>query len=176
MNAQKFCLYLASLWGQLHVTMVDIPKVYYSINPTTRAYQGRVLAFIGDQRVTKEPNPVCIPMTKTWEWYLGNAVTNFAAFEDHFDIKAIFSTLWIPAVGEDTSGAIQVPHLLAIPNNFVDLLCTQGKAITPHKVLMMVDNFILSSLHPAGPQWECVWKWCLVAGQSGANRKSKGLP
>jgi hypothetical protein len=63
--------------------------------------------------------------------------------------------------------------VLAIPNVLVDLLCTQGIAITPHEVLMMVDNFIVSSLHPAGPQWECIWKWCLVAGQSGANKKSK---
>jgi hypothetical protein len=37
----------------------------------------------------------------------------------------------------------------------------------------MVDDFIISSPYPAGPQWECIWKWCLVAGQSGANGKSK---
>jgi hypothetical protein len=48
-----------------------------------------------------------------------------------------------------------------------------GPAITPLDVLLIVDNFILSILHPPGPQWDCVWKWCLVAGQSGANRKSK---
>ena len=37
---------------------------------------------------------------------------------------------------------------------------------------MMVDDFIASSLHPTGQQWECVCKWCLVAGQSGANGKN----
>jgi hypothetical protein len=84
--------------------------------------------------------------------FFGNAVTNFAAFEDHFAVEASLNTLWMPVVGEDTSGAIQVPHLLAIPNVLVDLLCTQGSAITPHKVLMMADDFIFSSLRPAGPQ------------------------
>jgi hypothetical protein len=99
--------------------------------------------------------------------------TNFAAFKDHFAVKASCSTLWTLVLGEDTSGAIQVPHLLAIPNVLVDLLCTEGTAIMPHEVLMTVDDFILSSPHPPGPQWECVWKWCLMAGQSGANGKNK---
>jgi hypothetical protein len=153
--------------------MILTPRVYYSINPATSAYQGRVLAFIGDQRAMKEPNPVCMPITKTWEWFLGNAVTNFAAFKDQFAVKASRNNLWTPVAGEDTSGATQVPHLLAIPNILVDLLCTQGTAIMPHEVLMTVDDFIGSSPHFAGPQWECIWKWCLVAGQSGANRKSK---
>jgi hypothetical protein len=88
-------------------------------------------------------------------------------------VKASSDTLWMPVAGEDTSGAIQVPHLLAILNVLVDLLCTQGTIITPHNVLMMIDDFTLSSPHPAGPQWECVWKWYLVAGQSGANENSK---
>ncbi len=79
----------------------------------------------------------------------------------------------MPVAGEDTSGAIQVPHLLAIPNVLLELLHTQGTAIAPHKVLMTVDNFIASSPHPTGQQWECVCKWCLMVGQSGANKKSK---
>jgi hypothetical protein len=161
------------LGGQPHVTLVQTPGVYYFTKLARSAYQGCKLAFIGDQRAKKEPNPVCMPTTKTLKWYLGNAVTNFMAFEDHFAIKASSGTLWMPVAGEDTSGAIQVPHLLALLNVLVDLLRTQGTTIMPHDVLMMVDNFILTSPHPVGPQWEGVWKWCLVAGQSGANRKSK---
>jgi hypothetical protein len=161
------------LGGQPHVTMIHTPGAYYSINPAMSTYQGRVLAFIRDQRATKEPNPVCMPTTKTWEWFSDDAVTNFAAFEDHYAADASRGTLWTPVAGEDTSGAIQVPHLLAIPNVLMDLLPTQGTAITPHKVLMMVDDFIASSLHPTGQQWECIREWCLVAGQSRANGKSK---
>jgi hypothetical protein len=170
---QQFRIYLAMLGGQPHVTMILTPGAYYSINPTTSAYQGRVVAFIGDQRATKEPNPVCMPTTMTWEWFFSDAVIDFAAFEDQYATNANHGTLWTPVAGEDTSGAIQVPHLLAIPNILVDLLRTQGTAITPHKVLMMVDDFIASSPHPTGQQLECVRKWCLMAGQSGTNWKSK---
>jgi hypothetical protein len=104
-NVQQFRVYLVMLGEQPHVTMVHTPGVYYSINPATSAYQGRVLAFIGDQRAPKEPNPVCMPTTKTWEWYLGNSVTNFAAFKDHFAVEASCGTLWMPVAGEDTLGA-----------------------------------------------------------------------
>jgi hypothetical protein len=79
----------------------------------------------------------------------------------------------MPDAGNSAPGAIPVLHLLAIPNVLVNLLRMQGPAITPRNVLLTVDNFILSSLHPLGPQWDCVCKWCLVAGQSGANRESK---
>jgi hypothetical protein len=151
-NVQQFRIYLVMLGGQPQVTMVHTPGVYYSIDPATSACQGRVLAFIGDQRATKEPNPVCMPTTKTWEWYLGNAVTDFRAFKDHFAIEKNRGTLWAPGIGEGTLGAIQVPHLLAIPDVLVNLLCIQGPAIMPHDALMTVDGFILSSPHPMGPQ------------------------
>jgi hypothetical protein len=91
-----------------------------------------------------------MPTTKTWEWLSGTAVTNFIAFEDQYATEASCGTLWTPVTGEDTSGAIQVPHLLAIPNVLVDLLRMQRMAITPHEVLMTVDNFITSSPHPTG--------------------------
>jgi hypothetical protein len=161
------------LGGQPHVTMIHTPGAYYSINSASSAYQGRVLAFIGDQRATKDPNPVCMPTTKTWEWFSGKLGTDFTVSKNHYAAKASSGTLWTPVTGEDTSGAIQVPHLLAIPNVLVDLLCTQGMAIMPHEVLMTVDNFIASSPHPTGQQWECICKWYLMVGQSKANRKSK---
>ncbi len=63
-NLQQFPVYLAMLGGQPHITMVHTLGVYNFINLTASTYQGRVLAFIGDRRVTKEPNPVCMPTTK----------------------------------------------------------------------------------------------------------------
>ncbi len=48
-NVQQFRGYLAMLGGKHMVTMLHTPGVYYSINQSTRAYQGRVLAFIGDR-------------------------------------------------------------------------------------------------------------------------------
>jgi hypothetical protein len=41
--------------------------VYYSIALATSVFQGKVLAFIGDHWVTKEPTPVCLPTTKSWD-------------------------------------------------------------------------------------------------------------
>jgi hypothetical protein len=47
-NVQHLRVYLAMLGGQAHVTMIHTSGVYYSISPSTSAYQGKVLAFIGD--------------------------------------------------------------------------------------------------------------------------------
>ncbi len=79
----------------------------------------------------------------------------------------------MPGAGNGAPATIKVPNLLAIPNDLVDLLCTQDPAITPHNVLATIDNFVQSSGHPAGQQWEWVCKWCLVASQAGAKGKSK---
>ncbi len=64
-------------------------------------------------------------------------MTGFAPFEDHFAVKASRGTLWMPVAGEDTSGAIQVPHLLAIPNILVDLLRSQRMVITPRHAMCL---------------------------------------
>ena len=53
------------LGGKHVVAMLHAPGVYYSLNPSTWAYQGRVLAFIGDRQLTKEPTPVCLSTTKS---------------------------------------------------------------------------------------------------------------
>ncbi len=72
-NMQLFHVYLAMLGGQLHITMVHTPGVYYSIKASTGAYQGKVMAFVGDRRATKEPNPVC-----------GNAINNYGRFVAYY--------------------------------------------------------------------------------------------
>jgi hypothetical protein len=57
---------------------------------------------------------------------LGNAITDFVAFGDHFTVKANQGTLWMLDAGDGAPGAIMVPHLLAIPNVLVDLLHLQS--------------------------------------------------
>jgi hypothetical protein len=66
-NVQQFRIYLAMLEGQQYVLMIHTPGVYYSIALATSVFQGKVLAFIGDHWVTKEPTPVCLPTTKSWD-------------------------------------------------------------------------------------------------------------
>ena len=62
-NVQEFRVYLAMLGNQTHVSMIHTPGVYYSLASATSTYQGKVLAFIVDQRATKEPTPICLPTT-----------------------------------------------------------------------------------------------------------------
>jgi hypothetical protein len=82
-------------------------------------------------------------------------------------------TLWMPGAGDGAPATIKVPNPLAIPNALVNLLHMQGLVIMPHNVLATINDFVQSSGHPMGQQWECICKWCLVASQAGANRKSK---
>jgi hypothetical protein len=162
-NVQEFRVYLAMLGNQTHVSMIHTPGVYFSLASATRTYQGKVLAFIGDRRATKEPTPICLPTTKTWEWHAGDAITDFDKFREF---------LWTPTAGDGAPAVLGVPNLLAIPNMLVDLLQNQGSAITPHDVLASIDDFVQDSGEP-GQHWEYVRKWCLVAGQANANGKSK---
>jgi hypothetical protein len=57
------------LGNQTHVSMIHTPGVYYSLVSATSTYQCKVLAFIGDRRATKEPTPICLQTTKTWNWH-----------------------------------------------------------------------------------------------------------
>ena len=63
-NVQDFRVYLAMLGNQTHVSMIHTPGVYYSLASATSTYQGKILAFIGDRRATKEPTPICLPTTR----------------------------------------------------------------------------------------------------------------
>ena len=56
-NVQEFRVYLAMLGSQTHVSMIHTLGVYYSLASATSTYQGKVLAFVGDRRATKEPTP-----------------------------------------------------------------------------------------------------------------------
>ncbi len=172
-NVQQLRVYLAMLGGQSYVTMVHTPGVYYSIAPSTSTYQGKVLAFIGDQRATKEPTLVYLPATKTWEWHTGHANCNFDKLTDFYAEKENKGKLWTPGAGDGATKEAKVPNLLAIPNALVDLLRTQGPAITPYDVLATINDFISSGGHPGGQQWDCVKRWCLLASQAGTNGKSK---
>jgi hypothetical protein len=97
-NVQEFRVYLAMLGNQTHVSMIHTPGVYYSLASATSTFRGKVLAFIGDRRATKEPTPICLPTTKTWEWRTGDAVTDFAKFSEFHNVQANKGNLWTPTV------------------------------------------------------------------------------
>ena len=90
-------------------------------------------------------------------------------------MEANRGTLWMPGASNGALAVLKAPNLVAIPYALVNLLRTQGPAITPHDVLVTIDddNFVHTSGQPAGQQLECVHKWCLAAGQAGTNGKIK---
>jgi hypothetical protein len=143
-NVQQFRVYLAMLGCQTHVSMIHTPGVYYSITSATSTYQqGKVLAFIGERRVTKKTTPICLPTSKAREWHTGNAVTDFDKFSEFYDVEANKGTMWTPTAGDGAPAELKLPNLVAIPNLLVDLLRTQGYAVTPYDVLVWaaLENF-----------------------------------
>jgi hypothetical protein len=78
---QQFRIYLAMLGGQLRIIMVHTPGMYYSIKLSTGTYQGKVMDFVGDRHAIKEPKPVCLPTSKSWEWHTRNTITDLDRFE-----------------------------------------------------------------------------------------------
>ena len=171
-NVQEFRVYLAMLGNQTHVSMIHTPGVYYSLASATSTYQGKVLAYIGDRRATKEPTPICLPTTTTWDWHTGNAVMDFDKFSEFHNVEANKGNIWTPTVGDGAPAELKVPNLVAIPNMLFDLLRNQGLAVTPYNVLASIDDFVQQSGEP-GHHWEYVRKWCLVAGQVNTNGESK---
>jgi len=159
-NVQELRVYLAMLGNQTHVSMIHPPAVYYCLVSATSTYQGKVLAFIGDQRATKEPTPICLPTTKTWDWHTGNAVMDIDKFIEFHGIEANKGNLWTPTVGDGPPTELKVPNLVAILNMLVDLFCNQGLAVTPYNVLASIDDFVQQSGEP-GHHWEYIRKWCL---------------
>ena len=99
-HVPQFRVYLVMLGGQPRVSMIHTLGVYYSITSSTSAYQGKVLAFIGDWRAAKEPTPVCLPMTKLWDWHTGKAITDFTKCEELYAVEANRGTRWTPGAGD----------------------------------------------------------------------------
>jgi hypothetical protein len=87
-------------------------------------------------------------------------------------VEANKGTLWMPAASDGAPAELKVPNLVTIPNVLVDLLHTQGLAVTPYDILMSINDFVQDSGAP-GHHWDYIRKWCLVAGQANANGKSK---
>ena len=122
--------------------------------------QGKVLVFIGDWRATKEPIPVCLATTKSWDWHTGDAITDFTKCNEYYAVEANKGTLWTPAAGDGALAKIKVPNLVAIPNALVSLLRQRGLAHMPQDVLATINKFIQNNGQPAAGQcWECVQKW-----------------
>jgi hypothetical protein len=72
------------------------------------AYQGKVMAFVGDRCATKEPNLVRLPTAKSWEWHTGNVINNYDRFEAYYSNAAHQGTLWISGAHNGNPMAVPV--------------------------------------------------------------------
>jgi hypothetical protein len=54
--------------------------------PLACIIKSKVMAFIKDRHATKdkEPNPVCLPTAKSWEWHTDNAINVVDRFEAYY--------------------------------------------------------------------------------------------
>ena len=119
----------------------------------TNSYWGRVLIYIGDWQATKEPTPICLPQTKTWQWYTGQAMDNVEALVNHYSDPNTRGTWWRPTGGATTK--MKVPYLLSILNALVELLRNQGTQATPADVWTTLGNVIANG-GMTEVQWETV--------------------
>jgi hypothetical protein len=82
-NYTQLWVYIEMLGDQKTITMIHTLRAFYSLNMATNSYRDKVLIFIGDWQATKEPTPICLPQTKTWQWYTGQAMDNAEALVNH---------------------------------------------------------------------------------------------
>ena len=90
-------IYLAMAGKQKTVTMIHMLGTFYLIRALTNAYQGKVLGFVGNQRATKEPTPICLPQVKAWQWYAGHVNMDKEDFTTFFDDEANKNKWWSPS-------------------------------------------------------------------------------
>jgi hypothetical protein len=134
--------------------------------------RGKYWHLLGTGGPRKNPPRKCVPALKSWKWHTGNAITDFNKFSEFYAVEANKGTLWTPAAGNGAPTKVKVPNLVVISNVLVDLLCTQSSVVTPYNILASIDDFVQGSGEP-GHHWDYIRKWCLVAGQTNANGKSK---
>jgi hypothetical protein len=169
-NYMQLRVYLSMLGDQEMVTMIHTIGAFYSLKSGTNTYQGKVLAFIGDQRATKEPTLICLPQMKVWQWFTNNAVNNQEAFQTFYGNPDNQGTWWKPT---GLGSKMKAPFFLAIPNVLVELLGDQGTPTTPADVLTTIIEVTANTNGGiAELQWRTMHNWGILAGQGSASNKS----
>jgi hypothetical protein len=138
---------------QKTITMIYTLGAFYSLKTATNSNQGKVLAFIGNWRATKEPTPICLLQTKAWQWYTRQAMDNAEALVNHYSDPDTRGMWWRPTGGATTK--MRVLYLLSIPNALVDLLRNQGTQVTPADVWTTINDVIANG-GTTEVQWETV--------------------
>jgi hypothetical protein len=166
---QDFKTYLFIKPGSTFCTVIHSPLKFVAITEATQQLQGRIIGFVGDRTLTKEPTPVLLPQQKAWEWIKVKVATDGPAIIAHYEGNQLNrGTLWTPPVGTDET-EMTVPRLLHIPLVVFDKIRRAGRPLMPHEVLSMIMEHVEpltdTAAEEVGQAWQLAMQWCVVAAQ-----------
>jgi hypothetical protein len=175
-SLQGFQAFLMMREGNAMVTLLHSVAKYFSISTATSRYQGRHIGFVGDRLPTREPGPVLLPASKGWDWVKKSVRNSIDGMAQTYSGGAHYGVLWSPT-RDSTEVDLVVSRLLILPPLFVKLIRDAGKALMPHEVWALVQNYMDTHSLPDDCKDACsfVHDWCLVAGQSPAQDKDSHL-
>ncbi len=174
-SIQDFKAYLFIKQGSGFATVMHSPLKFAAISAATQHLQGRIIGFVGDRTVTREPTPILLPQLKTWQWVKELVFTDGPALIEHYEDDASrIGTLW---KGEGANAAskveIPVPRLIAIPLWLLDRIRKEGRALMPHKILKIVVAHLEEANDAQyATAWETLATWCYMASQGNKDGES----
>jgi hypothetical protein len=171
---QDFRTYLLIKPGTVFVTVLHSPIKFVALSEGTQHLQGRVIGFVGDRTMAKDPTPIMLPQEKTWKWKTQNCNTNPTSLEDYYQDETQRGKLWSPDLSKDFE-EIQVPHLLSIPLILFSMIWEERRPLMPHEIHALVSTLMSEAddASTAGQEWNLISKWCIMASQKeGTGRNS----
>ena len=166
---QDFKTYLFMKIGSAFCTVVHSPMKFVAIMAATQQLQGRIIGFVGDQTLTKEPTPILLPPRKAWEWIRMPVATDGPALLAHYQADpSKRGTLWTPPVGSVVTETT-VPCLLYIPLTLFDNMHKEGHPLMPHEIPNLIMSHVERSPEDQAAEiaqaWHLLVQWCVVAAQ-----------
>ena len=168
---QEFKTYLFMKPGSAFCTVVHSPMKFMAITEATNHLQGRLIGFIGDRTVSREPTPVLFPSKKIWEWVTEQILTVGRDFLHHYTTDASRrGSLWTPEIECDRVKTT-IPHVLHIPLVLFEAIREKGGPLMPHDILTIVlklieNNYQDQAQATAAESWKLVVMWCVMAAQA----------
>ena len=166
-NLQDFKAYLFVKQGSSFTTVMHSPMKFAAISVATGHLQGRIIGFVGDRTLTREPTPILLPQRKTWEWVKETVSSDGPAmFKFYDDDPSRAGTLWKGEGGDGAKEEVHAPRLLSIPLWLLDRIRQEGRALMPHEILRIVTNHVGEvNTQAYADAWATIAAWCLLAGQ-----------
>ncbi len=133
--------------------------MFVALSEGTQHLQGRVIGFVGDRTMAKDPTPIMLPQEKTWKWKTQNCNTNPMSLEDYYQDEARRGKLWSPDLSEDFE-EIQVPHLLSTPLTLFSVIREERRPLMPHDIHALVSTLTSKAedASTAGQEWNLISK------------------